>query len=384
MVHILLAVIYLAFISLGLPDSLLGASWPMMYQPMGVSVSYAGIVSVIISCGTVLSSLMTDRVTRKFGTGMVTAASVFMTALALLGFSFSNRFWMLCVFAIPYGLGAGSVDASLNHYVAVNYASRHMSWLHCMWGVGASIGPYIMSLCLLMGASWPSGYQVIGTFQLILTLVLFLSLPLWRKSGTTESISQSAPMPLWQVLKIPGAKALIIAFFCYCGVESLAFLWTSSYFVLHYGLKDNSAAACAGLFYLGMTVGRAVNGFLTFRLSDRFLIRAGSAIIVLGVVLLLVSPGHALALIALVIVGLGCAPIYPCIIHSTPETFGIENSQAMIGVQMASAYLGNLLIPPIFGFVANHFSIALYPAGLLLLSVCMILSYQRMVVAQQV
>lgn len=375
MVHLLLAVIYLAFISLGLPDSLLGASWPMMYGPMGVSVSFAGIVSVIISCGTVVSSLFSDRLTRKFGTGVITAVSVAMTALALLGFSISREFWMLCLFAIPYGLGAGSVDATLNNYVAVHYASRHMSWLHCMWGIGASIGPYIMSACLTAGGSWPSGYQAIGLIQLILSGVLIVSLPLWRKTVHSQDVPASEALSLRQVVQIPGAKALFIAFFCYCGVECTLFLWTSSYLVLHRGIGEERAAALAALFYLGMTAGRALNGFLTIRWKDSLLIRVGSAIMVLGMVLMLLPAGEWLSFLSIVIVGIGCAPIYPCIIHATPETFGPEKSQSVIGVQMAAAYLGGLLMPPLFGLIANHIAVSLFPVYLLILTGLMILSY---------
>ncbi len=376
MIHLLLSVIYLAFISLGLPDSLLGASWPMMYGPMGVSVSHAGIVSVIISCGTVVSSLFADRLTRRTGAGVITASSVGMTAIALLGFSFSTEFWMLCVFAVPYGLGAGCVDATLNNYVAVHYASRHMSWLHCMWGIGASVGPYIMGACLAAGGSWPSGYQTIGLIQILLSAILFISLPLWRKTAHTEAVSVQQPISLRQIFRIPGAKALIIAFYCYSGVECTLFLWSSSYLVLHRGIAEAPAATYAGLFYLGMTIGRALNGFLTMRWKDAVLIRMGAAIMVLGIIILLIPAGQTLALIGLVVVGLGCAPVYPCIIHSTPETFGAERSQAVIGVQMAGAYLGGLLMPPLFGLIANHVNIALFPVYLLLLATVMIFSYQ--------
>lgn len=378
MTHLLLAVIYLAFISLGLPDSLLGASWPMMYEAFGVNVSLAGVISVIISCGTIASSLLSDRITRKMGAGMVTVLSVAMTAGALLGFSVSTRFWMLCLMAIPYGLGAGSIDAALNNYVAVHYASRHMSWLHCMWGVGASVGPYIIGACLTSGGQWNAGYQAIGLIQLCLTALMLFSLPLWRKTAHKDSPAQSEPLSLLQVIHIPGAKALFIAFFCYCAVECTLFLWTSSYLVLHRGIDEVPAATYAGLFYIGMTVGRALNGFLTIRWQDSVLIRMGSVVMVLGIVILLIPGGQTLGLIGLLTVGLGCAPIYPCIIHSTPEIFGADRSQAVIGVQMAAAYLGGLLMPPVFGLIANHIHIALFPVYLCILTFAMILSYRIM------
>ena len=378
MAHFLLAFIYVAFISLGLPDSLLGASWPMMYEVFGVNVSMAGVISVIISCGTVVSSLFSDRVTRKLGAGLVTIFSVAMTAGALLGFSVSTRFWMLCLMAVPYGLGAGSIDAALNNYVAVHYASRHMSWLHCMWGIGASVGPYIIGACLTSGGQWSAGYQAIGFIQLGLTAFMLFSLPLWRKTAHKDSPAQSEPLSLLQVIRIPGAKAIFIAFFCYCAVECTLFLWTSSYLVLHREIDEVSAATYAGLFYFGMTAGRALNGFLTIRLRDAALIRIGSAIMILGIGILLIPGGQTLALIGLLTVGLGCAPIYPCIIHSTPEIFGADRSQAVIGVQMAAAYLGGLLMPPVFGLIANHIHIALFPVYLCIFTLAMILAYRIM------
>lgn len=376
MIHLLLAVIYISFISLGLPDSLLGSAWPLMYPQMGVDVSFAGIISVIISGGTVLSSLLSDRLTRKFGVGVVTAVSVSMTALALLGFSASTRFWMLCLFAIPYGLGAGSVDAALNNYVALHYASKHMSWLHCMWGLGASIGPYILGFCLSAGKGWPAGYRTIGILQAVLASALIFYIPMWQKMKSPEALNNTAPLSLLQIFQIPGAKAVILAFFCYCGVEATSFLWASSYMVLHRGISEETAVLYAGLFYLGITGGRALSGFLTMRYSDSTLIRLGAAIIIVGVFVLMIPAGPLAILLGFALMGLGCAPIYPCIIHSTPAIFGAERSQALIGVQMAGAYVGSTIIPPIFGLIANHVNIGLFPVYILVLSGTMILSYQ--------
>lgn len=368
MIHLLLAVIYLAFISLGLPDSLLGSAWPLMYEEMGVSVSCAGIVSMIISCGTVVSSLLSDRIARKISTGWITAICVALTAGSLLGFSISTRFWMLCLFAIPYGFGAGSIDAALNNYVAVHYASRHMSWLHCMWGVGATTGPYIMSFCLGAGMNWPSGYRAVGTIQLVLAVVMFLSLPLWSKTTSANDNRKSAGISLGKTLQIPGAKAILVAFFSYCAIEAVIFLWSASYMVLHHGLTEETAASYVALFFLGMTVGRAINGFLTMRWSDSVLIRSGCVILFIGILLLMLPDIPFMIPVALTLIGLGCAPIYPCVIHSTPVIFGEDNSQAMIGMQMASAYLGTLLMPPVFGILANYIHIGLFPLFLLLLA----------------
>jgi len=379
MIHLLLIIIYLSFISLGLPDGLLGAAWPTMGPELGVPVSYAGILSMIISVGTIISSLMSDMLTYKLGTGKVTAISVFLTAFALFGFSFSHSFWMLCLFAIPYGFGAGSVDASLNNYVALHYTSRHMSWLHCMWGVGAAVGPYVMGFVLSGGRHWSGGYQIVGVIQIVLTAILFISLPLWknRKDSLDEQVS-SEPLPLTQVVKIPGAKEIMIAFFCYCALEQTAGLWASSYLHLYKGVSTENAAFFASMFYIGITVGRALNGFLTMKFSDTQLIRMGFVVIFIGIAAMLLPMGEAMSLVGLVLIGLGFAPVYPCIIHSTPEHFGANNSQALIGVQMASAYVGILVMPPVFGLIANHITVALLPVYLLGILLLMAVMHEKM------
>lgn len=381
MFHLLLAIIYLSFISLGLPDALLGSAWPVMYGELAVPVSYAGMISMIIAAGTIISSLLSDWLTYKLGTGKVTAISVAMTAAALFGFSTCNAFWMLCLWAIPYGLGAGSVDASLNNYVALHYASRHMSWLHCMWGVGASVGPYIMGFVLSGGGHWTGGYRCIGILQIILTAILFLSLPLWksRKDAAGEDEKAEAkPLTPGQILQIPGAKEIMVTFFCYCAVEQTAGLWASSYLALYKGVPGETAASFASMFFIGITVGRALNGFLTMKLSDTQLIRIGQGIILLGIVAMLLPLGEAVSLAGLILIGLGCAPIYPCIIHSTPAHFGADKSQALIGVQMASAYIGTCLMPPLFGLIAGHISIVLLPVYLLAILILMAVMHERM------
>ena len=375
MVHLLLAVIYLSFISLGLPDSLLGAAWPSMYGQLDVPVSYAGIISMVIAGGTVLSSLQSDRLTRRLGTGKVTAVSVGMTAAALFGFSASGSFWQLCLWAVPYGLGAGSVDAALNNYVAIHYASRHMSWLHCMWGVGTSLGPYIIGGALTSGAGWNVGYQRVALFQVALTAVLIASLPLWRSRRTEEdgleSGGRSRALSLGQIIRIPGVRAVMVTFFCYCAMEQTAILWASSYLVLCRGVSAETAAGFAGLFCIGITVGRALSGFLTVKLSDAQMVRLGQGAAAAGIAAMLLPLGETAALAGLVLTGLGCAPVYPCLIHSTPAHFGADRSQAIIGVQMASAYVGTCLMPPLFGLVAAHVTAALFPVYLLLLLVLM-------------
>lgn len=381
MFQMLLLIIYLAFISLGLPDSLLGSAWPSMYQDFSVPVSSSGIVFMIISLGTIISSLQSDRLTKRFGTGKITAVSVLMTAAALFGFSISRSFPALCLWAIPYGLGAGSVDASLNNYVALHYASRHMSWLHCMWGVGASLGPYIMGYALTGGYGWSMGYRIIAVIQILLTAFLFLSLSQWKNGNSDEGEQRETTakaLSLGEILRIPGAKEVMVTFFCYCALEQTANLWVSSYLVLQKGITPEQAAGFASLFFVGITAGRFFSGFLTIKIGDTQMIRLGQAIILLGILTLLMPFGLGTSRIGLLLIGLGCAPVYPSIIHSTPASFGADKSQAMIGVQMAFAYVGTCLMPPLFGVIANHITAALFPFYLLIILGVMIFAYERM------
>ena len=406
MTGLLLAIIYIAFISLGLPDSLLGAAWPTIYPEFGVSVSYAGIISMIIALGTVVSSLMSDRLTRALGTGRVMVLSVATTALALFGFSISSAFWMLILWAIPYGLGAGSVDASLNNYVALHFESRHMSWLHCMWGVGAGISPYIMSYALTTGRGWNMGYRYVSILQVVLTVILFCSLPLWkgREEGLSQELSaqqpasseegidskeaspaaaepaaSDRPMTLAEIIRLPGAKEIFLCFFCYSAVEQTSGLWAASFLTLQKGMSADAAAAFASMFFIGIAIGRGVSGFITMKLSDTQMIRMGLVIIAIGIAALLIPGPTILALAGFILVGLGCAPIYPCIIHSTPAHFGADKSQAIIGVQMASAYIGTSFMPPLFGILAGWISTALLPWYLLIFLVLMTVMHEQLI-----
>lgn len=378
MFSVLLPIIYIAFISLGLPDALLGAAWPTIYTQFDVPVSYAGIVSAVISCCTVVSSLMSDKLTSRYGAGKVTAISVAMTAFALLGFSVSGSFWVLCLFAIPYGLGAGSVDAALNNYVALHYASRHMSWLHCMWGVGTTIGPFIMGLALSGGHMWNIGYRYVGLIQVVISAVVFLSLPLWKSAERATDTSEHEPIPLREVFKIPGAREVMLSFLCYCAYEQTAILWGSSYLVGTAGIDAELAATLGSLFCIGITIGRGISGFITFKLNDTAMIRLGEILSALGAILMLLPLGAWSKMAGLMVLGLGCAPIYPSTIHSTPAHFGAERSQAIIGVQMASAYVGTTLMPPIFGLIANHISIKLMPVFILVLIITGMYMYERL------
>ena len=374
MFSLLLVIIYIAFISLGLPDSILGSAWPSMYEGLQVPVSYVSILSMIISAGTIVSSMSSGKVLGALGTGKVTAVSVAMTAVALFGFSFSSSFFMLCLWGIPYGLGAGSVDAALNNYVALHYKSRHMNWLHCFWGVGATVGPYIMGLCLTNNLKWNRGYQVIGVLQTVLVIGLLFSLPLWKqpeKEGTGRE-KRAVSMKFSQILKMKGAKKILFGFFSYCAVETTAGLWASSFLVLEKGINAETAAKWASLFYLGITGGRFLSGFVADKIGDKNMVRIGQALCLVSVGLLFVPLGVGFTLGALVLLGVGCAPIYPGLIHETPENFGPEKSQAIMGVQMGCAYIGTTCMPVVFGAVTNLTGLGLYPVFLLVVLLMMI------------
>lgn len=375
MFSLLLAIIYLAFVSLGLPDSLLGSAWPIMHQDLNVPISFAGIITMIISGGTIVSSLFSARLIRKMGTGLVTAFSVLLTALALFGFSFAKSYWVLCFLAIPYGLGAGSIDAALNNYVAIHYSSRQMSWLHASWGVGVTVSPYIMSFCLTRQLGWNMGYRLVSFIQFALAIVMFTTLFLWEKVSAKSEEKEIRPKVLTftQTLSLPGVPFILIAFLSLCAVEGSAGLWSSSYMVEFRGVDPEVAARFTGLYFLGETIGRFLNGFVADKFGDRVMIRVGAIVVLVGVVMIAVPLAtNFMALCGLVVLGFGVAPVYPCIIHATPGNFGKENSQALMGVQMAFAYAGTTFMPPLFGLIAQYVNIGFYPLflsifGLLLL-----------------
>lgn len=379
MVSLLLALIYLAFISLGLPDSLLGSAWPVMQGELQVPLSFAGVITMIIAGGTIVSSLFAARVIRRLGTGPVTALSVALTAVALLGFSLSHSPAALCLWAIPYGLGAGAVDSALNNYAAIHFSSRHMSWLHAFWGVGVTISPNIMSFCLARNLGWAMGYRSVAVLQIILTAVLFLSLPLWKGAKPSADTAVSKTLTISQALRIPGVPFVLLAFFGFCALECTAGLWASSYLVEFRQVGVETAARFAALFYLGETAGRFLNGLVADRFGDVKMIRVGVLTMLVGVVLVGLPLNSDLpALIGLVIVGLGAAPVYPCIIHSTPIRFGPEHSQSLVGIQMACAYVGSTFMPPLFGLLAQQVSIGLYPLYLGLFTLLMLVMTERL------
>ena len=379
MVSLLLPIIYLAFISLGLPDALLGAAWPSMYPQLGAGVAWAGGVSMIISAGTIVSSLASERLNTRLGTGRVTALSVATTAVALFGFSICTQFWQLCLWAIPYGLGAGSVDAALNNYVALHYESRHMSWLHCMWGIGAAGGPVIMGWALA-GSTWQNGYRIISILQIVLTAVLIFSLPLWQTPTDAEAGEDFTPehRTLPQLMKVPGVPEVMCCFALYSGVETVTGMWAASYCTLVRGLDAATAASWASLFYLGITVGRFLSGFLTMKFNDHQMIRMGQVLIAVGIALVFLPAGNTCLRAGLVTIGLGCAPIYPCIIHETPANFVKSLSMAMTGIQMAAAYTGTTLLSPLFGVLAQNITMRLYPWALLVMLLLMVVLSEQL------
>ena len=371
MYSLLLILIYIAFISLGLPDSLVGSGWPAMHADLGVPVSYMGIVTMIISGGTIVSSLLSEKLTKKFGTRHVTVVSVFLTAAAMLGFSFADRFWMLLLFGVPYGLGAGAIDAALNNYIALHYKARHMNWLHCFWGVGTIVSPFVMSHAL-SHANWQGGFRIIGLVQLGIALLLLCTLPVWKIHSRTEEAGGEKVLGLRGALRIRGVPLLLIGFFAYCAAEATAMNWASTYFAEVKGVADEQAAQFASLFYIGITASRFLCGFLSDKLGDRKMILAGTAVLLGGVALLLIPAPNALAIAGFVIIGFGCGPVYPSIVHSTPDNFGAENSGAIIGIQMASAYVGSTFIPPLFGLLGRALGFAVLPFFLLVFLFLMI------------
>ena len=366
MTTLLLIIIYIAFISLGLPDSMLGAAWPLMQREMSLPLEGAGLVSTIVSAGTIVSSLLTSKLIKKLGTGLLTMLSVLMTALALLGYSTTQNYFWLCLMAIPLGLGAGAVDAALNDFVARNFSSRHMSWLHAFWGVGATSGPLLLAYVVSQSGRWQGGYRTVSIIQFVLVAILALSLPLWRKQDKTDGEETAQSKTNGSVLKIRGMIPNLIAFFGYCGMELTAGLWFASFLVAERGLTAESASAWAASFYFGIMLGRMINGFLTMKFSSKTLIRSGQVLILVGLILLFI-PQATFSLIGLLLVGMGCAPIYPSMLHETPARFGEENSSRLMGIQMASAYLGLTAMPPLVGLIASKTSLGIFPWALLLL-----------------
>ena len=354
----LLMMIYLSFISLGLPDSMLGSAWPAMNVSLNAPLWGAGLVQMLISFCTIISSLNSAKLIRRFGTGKLTAISVATTALALM--------------AVPLGLGAGAVDAGLNNYVALHCEAKHMSWLHCFWGIGTIIGPMILSAVLRIGGSWATGYRAVGLIQCAVSALLFATLGMWKHGNIQQEEHGAKALSVWEVLSLPGAKAGMVTFLCYCAVESTLGLWGATYISQVRGVDEATAASFGAMFYIGITVGRAISGFMAMKLLPKQMVRVGQALLALGCIFMMIPAGSTLSGIGLVVCGLGCAPIYPNIIQDTPVNYGTENSQAAIGVQMAFAYVGSTFLPSIFGALAGVGGYGLLPY--FAISICVLMT----------
>ncbi len=377
---LLLAVIYLAFIGLGLPDSLLGAAWPAAHTQLNADVSWAGALAVMTAVGTVISSLSSEKLIRRFGTGTVSAVSIGLTAAALFAVSRVQSFAVMLLLAIPLGLGGGSVDSALNNYVALNFRASHMNWLHCFWGVGATCGPLVTAAFIARG-QWRGAYGTISLVLALIALTVALSFPLWKKKNAARPESDARPekcgaTPKRVLLGLPGAKYICLAFFVYCAAETSTGLWASSYFVYVKGAAEDAAAAWSSLFFFGITAGRLLSGFAALRFSDATIVRAGEALMILGAALMPVLPG-AWSAAALLLAGLGCAPVFPSLLDETPELFGKAYSQGMMGLQLAFAYMGSTLMAPLFGVISKMTGFWPLPLYVLALGLILVLASER-------
>ncbi len=378
---LLLTIIYLAFISLGLPDSLLGVAWPAMRSDFGLPLDAAGLYSLIAVGGTIASSLLSGHMIRRFGTGKVTFLSCALTTTALLGISSAPSYPWIILMAIPMGFGAGSVDAALNNYVAHHFKAHHMNWLHSFWGVGATIGPVLMGRYLLT-SSWRDGYRTIGSIQFILAVILLLALPLWKRhrelAFSNGEGSPDALVPSDSPLKLKGLGYALVTFLLYVAAELSMGLWGSSYLVQVRNIEISTAARWVALYYGGITFGRFISGFVSFKLSNRQMIRFGILISMTGAVLMLLHLSAFVTMAAFILIGLGFAPIFPSMIHETPVRFGKNNASVIIGYQMAAAYTGGTILPPIFGVVGRNISMTLFPPYILLCILLILISTERL------
>ena len=370
MSSLLLAVIYLIFISLGLPDSLLGSGWPKMQAVFSVPSSYAGYVSMTISFMTIISALLSPRMIKHFHTKWITIVSIGLTIAGLLGFSMCSHYWMLFIFAVPYGLGAGAIDASVNHYVANNYSGSVMNFLHCFYGVGAVISPYIMALALKY-ARWNEGYSWTSYIQMFILFVCIISLPLWKTNGKEEEEDHSDSVGIKEALKVPAVIFTLIAFYAYCAGEATCFLWTPSYFAgTKSGLSAETIASFGSLIFGGLMLGRLISGFISNKLGDRRLIRIGIFVELLGIIMVFLPvESYMVAATGFVVIGTGMGPVYPAIQHMAPANFGKKYSAAVIGLQMAAAYVGSTFMPMIFGLLQQKIGIAIMPTYLLIFAI---------------
>ncbi len=375
---LLVVVIYLIFISLGLPDSLLGSGWPVMQGYFDVPSSYAGYVSMTISFMTIISALASPKLISRIHTKWIVIVSILLTIFGLIGFSLCTSYGMLFIFAVPYGLGAGAIDSAINHYVANNYSSSIMNFLHCFYGVGAVISPNIMAAALRY-AGWSEGYRWTAYVQMGILFVCIISLPLWKKNEAGATKEEEYTSSIKETIKVPGVMFTLVSFFAYCAGEATCFLWTSSYFAgTREGMSEGLIASFGSLIFGGLMFGRLIAGFVSDKLGDKLLIRIGIAVELIGIILVFLPvKGYIVAAAGFVIIGTGMGPVYPAIQHMAPDNFGKKYSATVIGLQMASAYVGSTFMPMLFGKLQQAAGIAIMPAYLLLFAVLNIVFLEK-------
>ncbi len=360
---LLLIVIYITFIGLGIPDSLFGTAWPAIYSAFGVAISHANFVTSIISGGTILSSLLSTRLIKCFGTAKVTAVSTAMTAGALLGFSIAPNIIFLCLFAVPLGIGAGAIDTALNNYVALHYRAVHMNFLHCFYGIGVSLSPYLMSLMLSATGNWRQGYQTVFWVQLGIAIMTIISIPLWKKINSTDSYEEENALVIGiiDLLKDLKVRRVCLVFLGSCAIEYTCGVWGSTFLVTEKQMAVDAAAKVIMFYYIGMALGRFSSGILALKCTSQQMIKIGQCITLIAIALLLLPLSPIATSGALFLIGLGNGPIFPNMIHLTPENFGKERSQAVVSIQMSASYISILLAPVLFGLLAQFISLALFP-----------------------
>jgi len=380
MATLLLIIIYISFIGLGIPDSLFGTAWPSIYADFHLPISFASFVSIIISSGTIISSLISAKVISLFGTNKVSAFSTAMTAFALLGFSVSDNFLLLCLFAIPLGLGAGAIDTALNNYVSLHYSATHMSFLHCFYGIGVTVSPYILSLVVGSDAGWRGGYRIAFGIQLCIAFILFLTLPIWKKahcqnSAGTEQAAKA--LTFKEIARIPGVRLMWCLFVTSCAIECTCGGWGSTYLVEYKHMDAVTAARMVMLYYMGMALGRFLSGILAARLSSWQIIRIGQWILAIALVILILPVPAGISAAGLFMVGLGNGPMFPNFNYLTPQNFGADISQSVMGTQMAMSYIGIMLAPAVCGVLGQFINMGIFPVYLLVFYVAMVISTRK-------
>ena len=377
---LLLVVIYMSFISLGLPDSMLGAAWPMIYPTIGADVSMAGFISMTACIGTVISSLSFSRIARRFSTRVITAVSIFVTSFALFLMSKATSIYMMLPISLLLGLGGGCVDSALNNYVSLHYSTGAMSFLHGFWGVGTTIGPILLGILIPLGYTWRTGYVSLSAIQGVILILSLLAFPLWKlkeKENQKEGISEdnTKVVSTKEAIKRNGAVYALLGFFAYCALENTIMVWNATYMVSG-GLLESKAASFSSLFFWGMTIGRIMTGFVADKYGDAFMNRVGGVVLILAIILTPIVPVEFFWII-LLLLGLGCAPFYPMMMHQTPRLYGVDASPSLIGLQMASAYVGSTLAPPVFGFISKYLGMWIFPLYIFLFFILLVFSTEK-------